>query len=94
MSREKQIEEMANSLEVVGCPNGHINFYKTAEKLHAKGYRKSTEVAEEIFGEIERIIIKHLNDAIKSKSVTTELTIDYMELDIAELKKKYTEGGE
>lgn len=47
------------------------------------------ETIEQIFEEIEKIIIKHLNDAIKSKSVTAELTIDYIELDIAELKKKY-----
>ena len=50
------------------------------------------DVAREIFEEIEKIIIKHLNDAIKSKSVTAEISIDYIELDIAELKKKYTEG--
>jgi hypothetical protein len=39
MSKEKQIEEMANDIEVIGC-NGRIDFYRTAEILYTAGYRK------------------------------------------------------
>mgnify|MGYP003291843151 CR=1 FL=1 len=47
------------------------------------------EVAREIFAEIGKILYKHTNIAIKEKSITCELTIDYIGEDIAELKKKY-----
>lgn len=62
---------------------------ETYNEGYGEGYK---DCATEIFAEIEKIIIKHLNDAIKSKSVTAELQIDYIELDISELKKKYQEG--
>ena len=39
MSKE-QIEEMAKDIEVISDGCGHIDFYKTAEILHRKGYRK------------------------------------------------------
>ena len=51
-----------------------------------------SEVAREIFEEIGKILYKHTNIAIKEKSTTCELAIDYLGEDIAELKKKYTEG--
>ena len=56
-----------------------------------EGYK---ECAREIFEEIGKILYKHTNIAIKEKSVTCELTIDYIGEDIAELKKKYTGGSE
>lgn len=40
----KQIEEMANDIEVIGC-NGRIDFYRTAEILYNAGYRKQSEEA-------------------------------------------------
>ena len=51
-----------------------------------------SEVAREIFEEIGKILYKHTNIAMKEKSVTCELAIDYIGEDVAELKKKYTEG--
>ena len=46
---------------------------------------KSTEVAEEIFGEIERMIDRMHNLALFGISIDTAR-------ELAELKKKYTEG--
>lgn len=98
MNRDKQIAEMAKDLyteieydtwyysddnytEVI------FDYRKTAENIINKGYRKSTDVAREIFEEIESKLI--LNKAIHcgQKFYHTRL-----EDDIAELKKKYTEG--
>lgn len=42
MSKEKQIEEMANDIEVIDC-NGFVDFYRTAEILYNAGYRKQSE---------------------------------------------------
>ena len=53
--------------------------------------KAKAEVAREIFEEIGKILYKHTKNAIKEKSATCELTIDYIGEDIAELKKKYTE---
>ena len=47
-------------------------------------YRKSSEVAREIIEEIEKYTYRYLNDA--------HYIMGDMILDIAELKKKYTEG--
>lgn len=43
MSKEKQIEEMVKDIEVIGDGYGRIDFYRTAEILHKKGYRKQSE---------------------------------------------------
>lgn len=59
-----------------------------------KGYADAkADVAMEIFEEIGKILYKHTNIAIKEKSITCELAIDYIGEDIAELKKKYTEDA-
>ena len=101
MSREKQIEEMAKGLHrnrCGGCGEELCEYkiptndefscidYKMATALYNAGYRKSTEVAEEIFGEIDRMIYKVLNDR--------HYIMGDMCWEVAELKKKYTEGGE
>ena len=90
--KEKQIEEMAkiccNTCEF-GCGfNGECDLdtdyrtcgvtKETAEHLYNAGYRKASEVAREIFEEIERETKNH--------------GICYTQRKIAELKKKYTEG--
>ena len=97
MSRDKQIEEMAKVIDseydcVIPCQSCAYYEYancrdvKSAEKLYAAGYRKSTEIAEEIFEEIwENADL--LYDGYRDIVVITEK-------DFAELKKKYTEGGE
>ena len=95
MSREKQIEEMARVLcedcarDVAPCSlnkEGRMcnAVMEQAKALYNAGYRKSTEVAEEIFGEIG----EHLEQTGKKGYVGTISGL------LAELKKKYTEGGE
>ena len=91
MSRDKHIEEMAkavciNCMDEV-CASGRCTFQwdcplsmETINRLHRKGYRKASEVAREIFEEIERLTKNH--------------GITYTQRVIAELKKKYTEGDE
>ena len=96
MSREKQIEEMANILWHI--PNNYyyyLNSYndckRIAECIYDDGsYRKQSEVAKEIFDEIKKLV------STNKKTVacaTYEETIFYIEdfiEDLAELKKKYT----
>ena len=56
-----------------------------AEVLYNTGYRKASEVAREIFEEIDILIVRRMiPDAA--------LIDDRLITDIAELKKKYTEG--
>jgi hypothetical protein len=105
MSRDKQISEMVedlyDTLETEHIPfyvNDYLTMQLTAisKQLIAKGYRKSQDVAEEIFAEIEKFNRPPLPEA---KPVYV-LKAD----ELAELKKKYTgedinvttktEGGE
>ena len=85
--RDKQIEGMAKVLcldcaKSEPCPLATSErmcnpVWQQAETLYNAGYRKASDVAEEIFAEIDDI----LND------------IDYLGvLDFEELKKKYTES--
>ena len=110
MSREKQIDEMRNDVEHIHrCfledDYDHFDEY-IAVRLFEKGYRKASEVAEEIFEEIE----ENLNNLVayykeKRKYVTeTEYseseqryydikikTFEERLLKMSKLKKKYTE---
>lgn len=92
MGREKQIEEMAEAI-FQNCNCGL--FFSEAEKIarfviEEQGYRKQSEIAKEIFDEIEKLV------STNKKTVgcaTYEETIFYIEdfiEDLAELKKKYT----
>lgn len=96
MSRDKQIEEMAKDILKCGCVGTCLECeyatlaeddcacidVKIAEGLYNAGYRKSTDVAEEIFAEIEKLIVRRMiPDAA--------LIDDRLITDIAELKKKY-----
>lgn len=95
MNREKQIEEMAVILTDGGCTkcncdeNGKFNCLPmyNAELLYNEGYRKQSEVAREIFDEIENKK-RFLQDHAGNIGVVVILK------DIAELKKKYTERKE
>ena len=98
MSRDKQ---MFNDLvEIFDEEYGRRNLItpqNTAEKLTAKGYRKSTEVAEEIFGEIEEtfkeclwFLENHPSDYPRMDRTKINVYKDNLQY-IAELKKKYTE---
>ena len=86
MSREKQIEEMANILWHI--PNNYyyyLNSYNDCKRIAEciyddGGYRKQNEVAMEIIGEI---LLNHTPD------IDGFFTMHESEL--AELKKKYTE---
>jgi hypothetical protein len=110
MSREKQIEEMAKDILKCGCVGTCLECeyatlaeddcacidVKIAEGLYNAGYRKASDVAEEIFAEIEHtaraaiILLKFEKDE-KLRNTKTECYEDLLGY-IAELKKKYTEG--
>lgn len=110
MSREKQIEEMAKVIAKIqcnakGCEDCEFyqfecddlqHYTKVAELLNAEGYRKASDVAEEIFAAVDAAI--DLICAMTGFDIT--IFGKY-----AELKKKYsvtdtnvgckdTEGGE
>jgi hypothetical protein len=114
MSRDKQIEEMAKTVCHLDrtCDQCMTSFeckaMTYAKRFYDKGYRKASEVAREIFEEIE----ENLNNLIRyykeKRKYVTE--IEYSELEqrycdikiktfeerllkIANLRKKYTEGG-
>ena len=94
MERQKQIEEMAKAIEQArikatdttnSMNYGFGGWY--AKELYNAGYRKASEVAMEIFAEIEKIAMYG----------TTPFGLHLMsmgEAAFAKLKKKYTEGGE
>ena len=89
---DKQIEEMAVELGVYACkktPCKHCAvdydciWLEQATRLYNAGYRKASDVAREIFEEIERCFMydgKYIGHISQRTFV--------------ELKKKYTEGGE
>ena len=86
MNKEKQIEEMAKDI-FEHCSAGL--FEDEAEEIarfiiEGQGYRKASEVAEEIFAEIDKLAYRFMNDK--------HYIFGDMVWDIAELKKKYTEG--
>ena len=99
MSRDKQIEEMART--ICNCYDSGVceidekpcdlecGSVKNAKELYAKGYRKASEVAEEIFAEIERVAMSKI-DADLSVAILDD---SYYIQAIDELKKKYTEEG-
>ena len=98
MSKEKQIiEEMAYDI----CKSRKANwadgcrvcshherciYQDVAYALYNAGYRKQSEVAREIFEELEKIL--HLRDIGENLNITALYT------DYAELKKKYTEADQ
>lgn len=91
MNREKQIEEIANDLNFHCCSLaeqycGEMSCNACLTNwLYTAGYRKSTDVAREIFEEIEKVVNYALCVDITDWSAYNEL------------KKKYTEeikGGE
>ena len=94
MSRDKQIEEMASIINLPcsghceECPSLDCGCLEKlrAVSLYNAGYRKASDVAEEIFAAIEEMVItEKSNDGCA-------LYLDKVEL--AELKKKYTEVAE
>lgn len=75
---------------------------RMARKLTAKGYRKASEVALEVINKAMSIIQIRIS-ALKQYEQTNIITefnggaktaLEVVLKDLAELKKKYTEGGE
>ena len=103
MNRDKQIEEMAKDFENHTCMS-EFQAEIASRMLYAKGYRKSADVAREIFEEIEGSISHIINHKLlecqrhyEHNSYTQMLQAQISILRIllkyiAELKKKYTEG--
>ena len=107
MSREKQIEEMAKAVCHLDrtCEECMTSFeckaMMYAKRFYNEGYRKSSDVAREIFEEIE----KSISD-LEYQAKTPRKTVKVEELKaqcdwilhevipktLAELKKKYTES--
>ena len=73
--KEQQIEEMHLEFEKWDDADTELSM---SEWLYNKGYRKASDIAREIFEEID--------DEIKNHGIT------YARRKIAELKKKYTES--
>jgi spore germination protein YaaH len=65
-----------------------------AASLFSDGYCKSTDVVEEIFAEIGKILRKFDEMAERDRSEYGELIVGDITASIAELKKKYTEEME
>jgi hypothetical protein len=86
MNKEKQVEEMAKILIDYKNKNhimaSAVILADYAEELYTAGYRKQSEVARDIFEEIDSLFERFYNDPSYSSG---ELGYD-----IAELKKKYT----
>lgn len=97
MTPEKQIEDMYNDLIEIFDEEYNKRFLitaqNTAEKLTAKGYRLATDVAREIFAEIEHtaksalILLKFERDE-DIRTIKSECYEDLLGY-IAELKKKW-----
>lgn len=82
LNKEKQIKEIAFELE----NHTYMSQFQAeiaSRMLYTLGYRKTSEVAREIFDEIDRMIYKVLNDR--------HYIMGDMCYEVAELKKKYTE---
>ena len=68
--------------------DGVLNRYQTVKNLSKMGYRKASDVAEEIFEEIEA------SAKVKYWRGGGLVVFEVNGEEFAELKKKYTEGGE
>ena len=105
MSRDKQIEEMHELSQTIYMSGYGLDWkdsYDIGEQIYNAGYRKSTDVAEEIFAEIERAFFKHYDEQVTYSSPTLPyhsreavgFSLNVLFMEIAELKKKYTEDKE
>ena len=99
--RDKGVEKISNEILRWGDnadKTGNYH-YALSEHLYDNGYRMASDVAMEIFEEIEKIIDKHYNKHIFGSDLEDteqEAVMDFsgdVTSDIDELKKKYTEEG-
>lgn len=103
MSRDKQIEEMANTINEMDEPNAHYygrnlkqyeafaDCFTIARHLYDKGYRKAEDVAREIFEEIQKSIVHNI---LHNENYSFEGVMDSITKDLDKLKKKYESEGE
>lgn len=87
MTKDKQIEEIDNLTSVIWEANHKrsvLDYHWLATEVHNANYRLASEVAREIFEEIERYVIKDIE--VHGEKLTLFNGRNY-----AELKKKYTE---
>lgn len=88
MSRDKQTEihELAKQMSEAISTEVEQRYIEDEAKLEsvlrANGWRKASEVAEEIFAEIDKLIVRRM-------IADSPLIDDRLITDIAELKKKY-----
>lgn len=88
MSRNKQIKEMAKAI-ADKTTLSIIEATGVAEILAVEDYRKSFEVVEEIFAEID----KALDDSVETEHFKgTWFNFSKFKQRLAELKKKHREG--
>lgn len=78
MTRDEQIVEMASLMTEGARPS-----IEDADRLYDAGYRKSSDIAKEVFEEIEHVLLD------KGSPLTVWCAINGPKY--AELKKKYTE---
>lgn len=97
--KDEQIEEMANIIAFKAFEQAHLidgdeNLADiVATELYAKGYRKASEAAEEIFAEIEELMSKLDRRYMASGNPKQSWGVRGAISEIAELKKKYMEEG-
>ena len=93
MNRDKQIEEMYKDVyeaiehnSVIDVIHGGYIGVDTGgltKELYDDGYRKASDVAREIFEEIEKTLRRNINPIAYEVMLARDIT---------KLKKKYTEG--
>ena len=99
-NKEKEIEEMSREICseydcVIPCQScgyyGYANCrdVKSAEKLYIAGYRKASDVAREIFEEIEKLMNKLDKRHIACGNPKQAWGVRSAMTELAELKKKY-----
>ena len=98
--KNREIEEMAKIL--CGMKNGcdgcmwdkvHCNERNYAEEIYNAGYRKATDVAAEIFEEIEEVMRSLDRRYMASGNPKQSWGVRGAMTEIAELKNKYTGEG-
>lgn len=92
MNTEKQIEEMHNAVLAKHGNTLFLNIKDAYGALADAGYRKSTEVAREIFEEIEELLEEIKDDYRADDEIRKACGVRYAMIKVAELKKKYTES--
>ena len=87
--------DLNESLRLAAEANKDLQVELDAMRGAANSYKMHYEKAvREIFDKIGKILYKHTKIAIKKKNIVSEITIDYIGEDIAELKEEYTKGAD